>query len=130
MRRTEHTHAALTHGSTDWAKRVLAQRQLLAFFSPEHIVGMEHYDFQKKHESELPFETMLARLGKQPEQCILVEDSHRNLAIPHAMGMETVLVHRLLDEPPPYVTHQFKTPELFMRHLHRQQPSKPANRLL
>lgn len=130
MRHTAHTHAALTHGSSDWAKRVLAQRQLLSFFSPEHIVGMEHYDFQKKHESELPFATILARLGKDPQQCIMVEDSHRNLMIPHAMGIETVLVHRLLDEPVPYVNHQFSTPDLFMQALHRQHPSEPTHRLL
>ena len=46
------THVILTHGSTDWAKRVLRARGLECFFKPEHIWGHELLGFHRKDKSK------------------------------------------------------------------------------
>lgn len=89
----------LTHGSRGWTERVLERLNLTEFFDPRMIVPVEEVDFVYKHENEKPFFHLLCRaeqhlsLKVAPEQAMMVEDVVNNLAVPHRMGMKTVLVH-------------------------------------
>jgi putative hydrolase of the HAD superfamily len=89
----------LTHGSRGWSERVLDRLGLTEFFDPRMVVPVEDVDFVYKHENEKPFLHLLDRAEKHlglrvaPTDAMMVEDVPINLAVPHRMGMETVLVH-------------------------------------
>ncbi|MEO0752664.1 MAG: pyrimidine 5'-nucleotidase, partial [Pseudomonadota bacterium] len=78
-----------TNGCAPYAEQVLAARGLSGLF--DAIYGVEHAGFLPKPE-RAAFETVFARDGVTPERSAMFEDEPRNLAVPHAMGMRTVLV--------------------------------------
>lgn len=86
-------HAVLTHGNRDWADRVLRRIGIRDFFPDSRIVALEDCGYVMKTDEEKPFLIALERVGQPPEHTAMVEDSHRNLIIPHRMGMATALVH-------------------------------------
>lgn len=86
-------HALVTHGSAEWAKRVLKHLGLAPWFRDECVLGLEDYRFEKKSDSALSFSQALKMLDLDAEEAIFVEDTPRNLSIPHRMGMGTVLIH-------------------------------------
>lgn len=109
------SHVLVTHGAHDWAQRVLLHLELLEFFSDDHILALEHYDFERKYESRKGFSMALDRLRLLPENTLMVEDSIGNLRIPHEMGIKTVYIHhgRLPKDAPDYVDYCFdNVPEL------------------
>lgn len=85
-------HTVVTHGARDWALRVLEHIGLSSLIPHDRIHALEDFDFHKKGMSHIPFETGLSSMGLQPHEVIMVEDQERNLRIPHAMGMGTVLL--------------------------------------
>ncbi len=85
-------HAIVTHGARDWALRVLDHLRLMPLFTPARIHALEDFDFHKKATSPVPFEKALDSLNLNPCDVIIVEDQERNLRIPHAMGMGTILL--------------------------------------
>ena len=78
-----------TNGSEFHAKRVLKARGLNNIF--DAIYGIEHSDFHPKPSAKA-YETIIALNGFQPQTAAMFEDDHRNLKVPHRMGMRTVLV--------------------------------------
>lgn len=100
-------HVLLTHGSRDWAQRVLTHLGLSSFFTD--ILALEDYAFEQKHESARPFLAALDKLGTPREKTLMVEDTTRNLRIPHGLGLQTALIHH--GQPPvslpAYVGHSF-----------------------
>lgn len=78
-----------TNGSAPYAQRVIAARGLSGLF--DGIYGVEHAGFRPKPEREA-FEMVFARDGIDPRRAAMFEDEPRNLVVPHAMGMRTVLV--------------------------------------
>ena len=78
-----------TNGSAPYAERVLEARGLGGLF--EAIYGVEHADFHPKPEARA-FETVFGKARVTPQTSAMFEDDPRNLAVPHAMGMKTVLV--------------------------------------
>lgn len=98
-------HALVTHGSREWALRVLNHIGLRDRF-PDHTVhALEDFAFEKKHVSRRPFEQALAAICHTASLSMMVEDQARNLVLPREMGMVTVLVThgRSLDEVPSHV---------------------------
>ncbi len=98
-------HALVTHGSREWALRVLKHIGLHDLF-PDHTVhALEDFDFEKKHMSRRPFEQALKAISHQASLSMMVEDQARNLVLPRDMGMVTVLVThgRKLDDVPSHV---------------------------
>ncbi len=93
FRQTELRHALITHSSGPWARKVLSHLGLREWFADDHILALEDYAFQKKAESAAPFMLALERLQLDAGQTLFVEDTPRNLSIPHRLGMGTVLVH-------------------------------------
>ncbi len=84
----------VTHGSRYWAEKVVELLGLQDIFPPERILALDDpaIAFQGKHESEVPFREALKILGLPPESVAVVEDTSKNLVIPHRMGMTTVLL--------------------------------------
>lgn len=95
-----------TNGCAPYAERVLAARGLSGLF--DAIYGVEHAEFHPKPD-RAAFETVFAADGLDPARAAMFEDDARNLAVPHAIGMRTVLV---APEPlaAPHVHHH--TPDL------------------
>jgi putative hydrolase of the HAD superfamily len=78
-----------TNGCEPYARRVLDARGLSGAF--DAVYGVEHAGFQPKPE-RAAFEAVFARDGVAPDRGAMFEDDPRNLAVPHAMGMRTVLI--------------------------------------
>ncbi|MBR9861980.1 MAG: pyrimidine 5'-nucleotidase [Rhodobacteraceae bacterium] len=90
-----------TNGSENHAVRVLAARGLSGVF--DAIYGIEHSDFLPKPSAEA-YGAILQRDGFDPNTATMFEDDPRNLEIPHALGMRTVLVGPKVERP--YIHHQ------------------------
>lgn len=103
----------LTHGSRGWAQRVLDHLGLAEFFDPDLIVPFEEPGYHYKHDSEIPFRHLIAKAEKKAgtaitmNEILMADDLERNLAVPHKMGIKTVLI--LHGKPPsalPHADHQ------------------------
>lgn len=79
-----------TNGCAPYAERVLAARGLSGLF--DEVYGVEHADFRPKPEAQA-YKAIIARAGIAPASAAMFEDVARNLAVPHDLGMTTVLVH-------------------------------------
>ena len=84
-----------TNGDKPYARRVLTARGLSEVFT--ELYGIEDADFRPKPE-KAAFERVFATAGIIPGSAAMFEDEPRNLIVPHAMGMTTVLVHKETDE--------------------------------
>lgn len=78
-----------TNADTIYAQRVLAARGLTGLF--DAVYGVEHAGFRPKPE-RAAFHTVFDADGLDPATAAMFEDDPRNLAVPHAMGLRTVLV--------------------------------------
>lgn len=116
-------HALITHGSGEWALRVLTHLGLAEWFRLERILAFEDYNFKRKSDDPESFNRALERMELDARDVIMLEDTGSNLAIPHAMGMGTVLIHhgREPDIVPPYVDILYDNALDFMRDLHGAQ---------
>lgn len=93
--------AIYTNATAEYSRRVLQALGVAGHF--ERIVGIEEVGLRNKPYFD-SYERMLALLGTTGPQCILVEDSARNLRPAKALGMTTVLVgDGLPDENVDYV---------------------------
>jgi putative hydrolase of the HAD superfamily len=98
-------HVLVTHGAKIWARKVLRHIGLQDWFPEERMFAYEDYNFESKAESPRAFRAALDALGLPAREIIFVEDTERNLRIPHELGFGTVLLHH--GQPPaqtaPYV---------------------------
>jgi putative hydrolase of the HAD superfamily len=78
-----------TNADTIYAARVLKARGLGHLF--DAVYGVEHAGFRPKPE-KAAFQAVFDADGLDPTQSAMFEDDPRNLAVPHAMGLRTVLV--------------------------------------
>ena len=78
-----------TNGSEFHADRVLKARGLNGIF--DAIYGIEHSNFHPKPSTEA-YDAIIARDGFQSQTAAMFEDDHRNLKVPHSIGMRTILV--------------------------------------
>ncbi|QRZ13965.1 pyrimidine 5'-nucleotidase [Paracoccus methylovorus] len=77
-----------TNGDSAYAARVLEHRGLMIF---DAIHGVEEAGFLPKPDPRAYAAVQTAE-GFEPSKAAMFEDDPRNLAIPHALGMRTVLV--------------------------------------
>lgn len=89
-----------TNGSEFHADRVLAARGLGGVF--DAIYGIEHSDFKPKPAHDA-YDAIIARDGFDARESAMFEDDPRNLEVPFALGMRTVLVGAAA--PRPYIDH-------------------------
>jgi putative hydrolase of the HAD superfamily len=85
-----------TNGSRTHAQRVTEARGLDGVF--DALYGVEDADYQPKPR-RAAFERVFALDGIDPSKAALFEDDPRNLEIPYAMGLKTVLVGASADQP-------------------------------
>jgi putative hydrolase of the HAD superfamily len=78
-----------TNGTKPYAHDVLGAVGLDGIF--DAVYGVEHANYRPKPE-QAAFEAVFALDGLPPETGAMFEDTIRNLAVPHAMGMRTVHV--------------------------------------
>ena len=90
-----------TNGSAPYAHQVIKARGLSGVF--DAVYGVENAGFHPKPD-RAAFEAIFALDGLNPAKAAMFEDDTRNLAAPHAMGMQTVLVAPEPD-PAPYIHH-------------------------
>jgi putative hydrolase of the HAD superfamily len=84
LRKVIYTNATSEHG-----RRVL---QALGVFEQfERIIGIEEVGLDNKHHRRA-YERMLSLLEASGSECVMVEDSPRNLLPAKAVGMMTILV--------------------------------------
>lgn len=76
-----------TNASAPYARNVLAARGLTGIF--DAVYGVEHARFRPKPE-RAAFSAVFDQDGLDPARAAMFEDDARNLAVPHAMGMECV----------------------------------------
>ena len=79
----------LTNGSRGHAERCAASLGLGDLF--HDIFDVAQADFVPKPERQ-PYDRFIAHLGVDPARAAMFEDLARNLVVPHALGMTTVLV--------------------------------------
>ena len=85
-----------TNGSYEHARRVTQARGLSGVF--DALYGVEHANYAPKPQ-RVAFERIFERGEIIPETAAFFEDDVRNLEVPHAMGMKTVLVHETPNTP-------------------------------
>ena len=78
-----------TNACVPYAQKVLDARGLSGIF--DAVYGVENAGFRPKPEPEA-FAAVFAADGLDPSRAAMFEDDPRNLAAPHRMGMQTVLV--------------------------------------
>ncbi|WP_323717488.1 pyrimidine 5'-nucleotidase [Paracoccus aminovorans] len=77
-----------TNADSAYAARVLKHRGLMVF---DAIHGVEEVDFHPKPDARA-YAAVLAAEGFDPTRAAMFEDDPRNLAVPHRLGMRTILV--------------------------------------
>ena len=80
-----------TNGDAAYARRVLAARGLDDPALFDSVYGIEEAGFHPKP-AAIAFDRVLGAAGIDPQQAAFFEDDPRNLAVPYALGMRTVLV--------------------------------------
>ncbi|GGE18602.1 pyrimidine 5'-nucleotidase [Primorskyibacter flagellatus] len=90
-----------TNGSAPYAEQVIAARGLTGLF--DAVYGVEHADYLPKPDAEA-FDRIFARDRLDPTRAAMFEDDPRNLAAPHALGMQTVHVADTA-VPAPHIHH-------------------------
>ena len=78
-----------TNACVPYANKVLHARGLTGLF--DAVYGVENAGFRPKPE-QAAFAEVFAADGLDPTRAAMFEDDPRNLAAPHQMGMQTVLV--------------------------------------
>ncbi|MEZ5750772.1 MAG: pyrimidine 5'-nucleotidase [Paracoccaceae bacterium] len=78
-----------TNGSAPYARRVISARGLEGLF--DAVYGVEDADYHPKPQPAA-FARVFGRDGLDPQRAAMFEDDPRNLKVPHALGMRTVLV--------------------------------------
>jgi len=86
-----------TNGDSPYAQRVLEARGLAGVF--DALYGIEHAGFIPKPQKEA-FALVFEADGLDPARAAMFEDTERNLEVPHAWGMTTVLVHGAPSQAP------------------------------
>jgi putative hydrolase of the HAD superfamily len=78
-----------TNAPRRWARRVLEFLQLTGHF--RDVCDLEFMEYRSKPLPE-SFHRVLAHLGRRPEECLLVDDTPRNLVAAKELGIRTILI--------------------------------------
>lgn len=111
--------AVLTHSSSHWMEPMIRHVGLGDVFRSDMLFPQDdpRIDYRKKSESREIFEAIAREMHLPPEKIAVVEDTAKNLVIPHELGMYTVLVTwgKPPDHPLPHVDEQVDTVSDFLR---------------
>jgi putative hydrolase of the HAD superfamily len=90
-----------TNADGAYAAKVLTARGLTGLF--DAVYAIEDADYHPKPQARA-FETIFARDGLDPTRAAMFEDDPKNLAVPHAMGLATILVAPV-PQSAPHIQH-------------------------
>jgi len=82
---------AFSNGPRKYVQRVLLELGLKEIFGKDRLFAVDDVLPSCKPEKEA-FEVVFSRIGAKAEQCIMVEDSMKNIRCAKKLGMKTVLV--------------------------------------
>lgn len=82
---------AFSNGPRKYVLRVLAEIGLIGYFPPGRVFGVTDVLPHCKPDAG-SFGAVLASIGARPEECVMVEDSMKNVRAAKALGMRTILV--------------------------------------
>ena len=85
------TLVAFSNGPRKYVKRVLVELGVAEFFPEERLFAVDDVLPYCKPEKEA-FDKILTILKVRPEECVMVEDSMKNIRAAKALGMKTILV--------------------------------------
>mmetsp|Transcript_3681 Transcript_3681/g.8117 ORF Transcript_3681/g.8117 Transcript_3681/m.8117 type:complete len:294 (+) Transcript_3681:82-963(+) len=85
------TLVAFSNGPRKYVSRALKEIGLASFFPPENLFAVTDVLPHCKPDKG-SFELVLNRIGAKAEECIMVEDSMKNIRTAKALGMRTILV--------------------------------------
>jgi len=102
-----------TNGTAPYAERVIAHRGLTGLF--DAVYGVEHAALVPKPE-RAAFEAVFGLDGLCGTKAAMFEDDPRNLAVPHEMGMQTVLIAPA-PEPAAFISHHATDLTGFLGHV-------------
>ena len=121
----------LTNGTRAHAEAVMRRLEIAEHF--EDVFDIAAADLEPKPQPRV-YDRFLARHGVDPEQAAMFEDLARNLEVPHALGMTTVLVvpagtrevfreeWELAGRDAPYVDHVTDDLAAFLRRIAETRP--------
>jgi putative hydrolase of the HAD superfamily len=95
-----------TNAPREYARRVIECLGLDEHFRV--VIDLEFHGYNGKPFREA-YERVTAHLGVRPEECVLVEDTLRNLRVAKEIGMTTILVGASADRPD-YVDYVVERP--------------------
>ncbi len=101
-----------TNGSRDYAQKATKALGISDVF--ESHFGIDDADFICKPAAQA-FETVFTKAGLAHKSAAMFEDDPRNLAIPHALGLKTVLVGP--KKPAPHIHHHTENLTAFLQQL-------------
>ena len=82
---------AFSNGPRRYVLRVLEEIGLIGYFPPRRVFGVTDVLPHCKPDAG-SFLAVLASVGARPEECVMVEDSMKNVRAAKALGMRTILV--------------------------------------
>ncbi len=83
-----------TNGSSNYAAKAVKALGLSGVF--ENLYGIDHAGFVSKP-NQIAFERVFGMVKLDKNNAAMFEDDPRNLAVPHEMGLKTILVGGKLD---------------------------------
>jgi putative hydrolase of the HAD superfamily len=96
LARIELEKVVFTNAPRRWARRVLEFLQLTGHF--RDVCDLEFMDYQSKPLPEA-FHRVLKHLDRQAQECLLVDDTPRNLAAARELGIRTILIGEAQERP-------------------------------
>ena len=100
-----------TNGSRSHAQRVLERLGIAGFFDAIHDIAASAFSPKPRRDA---YDRLIAAHGVDPRSAAMFEDITRNLEVPHALGMTTILITgekpweragEAVPEPPIHVHH-------------------------
>jgi len=101
-----------TNGSRDYAQKATQALGINDVFETHY--GIDDADFICKPAAQA-FETVFTKAGLAHKNAAMFEDDPRNLAVPHALGLKTVLVGP--KKPAPHIHHHTENLTAFLKQL-------------
>jgi FMN phosphatase YigB (HAD superfamily) len=118
-------HAAISHSSTGFVRRVLTANEIFRRFDPDLALGIEEFGYAMKDKGPEAFLGMYELLKHRiPDlkmnEIAMVEDTAKNLVYPHPLGMHTIYIHAGIpaNPTPDHIDAQFKGPTEALEFLH------------
>jgi len=96
---------AFSNGPRKYVLRVLKELNLSELFPPQHVFAVDDVLPACKPEPEA-FEKVFETLGiKDPRECVMIEDSMKNIRVAKMLGLKTILVTGKSDHDNPSHKH-------------------------